>query len=132
VSALYEAVGALAIVLGLAGTWLAARHRAGWLVCIASSALWLPTLVVGSQRVAVCNVALSIVICVRNFSAQRACRHSQWSAEGLHGVAHATPAAATRSSAAGPRSAVADRPERPLGGQPRVDDGRQLLVPVGS
>jgi hypothetical protein len=67
----YEAVGVVAIGLGLGGTWLAARHRSGWLVCIVSSTLWLPTLVVGGQWVAVSNVALSIAICVRNFSAQR-------------------------------------------------------------
>ena len=68
---LYELVAAVAIVLGLTGTWLAARHESGWLVCIASSALWLPTLVTGSQWVAVLNCAVSMAICIRNFVVRR-------------------------------------------------------------
>lgn len=71
-SAVLQLGGAIAIVLGLAGTWLAARSHAGWLVCIASSALWLPTLVSAGQWVAVFNVALSIAICLRNFLTRRA------------------------------------------------------------
>jgi hypothetical protein len=62
-----QLVGAVAIVLGLLGTWLAGRLRAGWLVCVVSSLLWLPALVTGDQWAAVVNCALSIAICVRNF-----------------------------------------------------------------
>jgi hypothetical protein len=68
-SAAFQIAGVLAIAVGLAGTWLAPRHRSGWLVCVASSSLWVPALVTGAQWVAVANCALSIGICVRNFSA---------------------------------------------------------------
>lgn len=68
-SAAYQVLGAVAIVVGLAGTWLAARNRAGWIVCVASSAMWLPALVTGSQWVAVANCGLSVAVCARNFLA---------------------------------------------------------------
>ena len=63
----YQLLGAVAIVVGLAGTWVAARSRGGWLLCIASTVLWLPALTTGGQWTAVGNCALSIGICVRNF-----------------------------------------------------------------
>jgi hypothetical protein len=66
-SAAYQAVGALAIMVGLAGTWLAARNPSGWLLCIVSSAMWFPALVTGAQWAAVANCGLSIGICLRNF-----------------------------------------------------------------
>jgi hypothetical protein len=66
----FQALGAVAIVLGLLGTWLAARRRSGWLLCSASAGLWSPTLVSGEQWVAVVNCCLTIGICVRNFRAQ--------------------------------------------------------------
>ena len=66
-SAAYQAVGALAIMVGLAGTWLAARKPSGWLLCIVSSAMWFPALVTGAQWAAVANCGLSIGICLRNF-----------------------------------------------------------------
>ena len=66
----FQVLGAVAIVLGLLGTWLAARRRSGWLLCIASAGLWAPTLVSGEQWVAVVNCGLSVGICVRNFRAQ--------------------------------------------------------------
>jgi hypothetical protein len=71
VSSTYQLVGLLAIVVGLVGTWLAAKRRSGWLLNVASTMLWLPALVTGSQWAAVLNCALSIAICVRNFYAQR-------------------------------------------------------------
>jgi hypothetical protein len=70
--ATYQAIGALAIVVGLIGTWTAAHNKAGWLLCIASSAMWLPALFTGQQWAAVANCALSIAICVRNFTTGRA------------------------------------------------------------
>jgi len=66
-SAAFQLVGALAIVVSLVGTWLAARHRAGWLMCVVSSTMWLPALTTGNQWAAVANCGLSIAICVRNF-----------------------------------------------------------------
>ena len=63
----YQLLGAVAIVVGLAGTWFAARSRGGWLLCIASTVLWLPALTTGGQWTAVGNCALSIGICLRNF-----------------------------------------------------------------
>jgi hypothetical protein len=63
----YQLLGAVAIVVGLVGTWVAARSRGGWLLCIASTVLWLPALTTGGQWTAVGNCALSIGICVRNF-----------------------------------------------------------------
>jgi hypothetical protein len=64
-------VGLLAIVVGLVGTWLAAKRRSGWLLNIVSTGLWLPALVTGDQWAAVLNCALSIAICGRNFTVQR-------------------------------------------------------------
>jgi hypothetical protein len=69
-NAMYQGIGGLAIALGLFGTWLAAKQRTGWLLCIVSSTLWLPALVTGDQWAAVGNCGLSIAICVRNFAAQ--------------------------------------------------------------
>ena len=66
----FQALGAVAIVLGLLGTWLAARRRSGWLLCIASAGLWAPALVSGEQWVAVANCCLTVGICLRNFRAQ--------------------------------------------------------------
>ena len=66
----FQVLGGVAIVVGLLGTWLAARRRSGWLLCIASSGLWFPALVSGQQWVAVANCCLSVGICLRNFRAQ--------------------------------------------------------------
>jgi hypothetical protein len=65
--ATFQLIGGVAIVVGLLGTWLAARHATGWLVCIGSTVLWLPALVTGAQWAAVTNCALSIGICLCNF-----------------------------------------------------------------
>jgi hypothetical protein len=70
--ALLQLFGAIAIVLGLLGTWLAGQRRTGWLVCIVSTILWLPALVSGEQWAAVVNCGLSVAICTRNFLAGRA------------------------------------------------------------
>jgi hypothetical protein len=67
-----QLLGAIAIVIGLVGTWLAGRQRVGWLVCIVSSTLWLPTLVTGDQWAAIANCAVSVAICVHNFRTGRA------------------------------------------------------------
>lgn len=67
VIAVYQFIGAVAIVVSLVGTWLAPRHRAGWLICVASSTMWFPALATGNQWAAVSNCCLSIAICVRNF-----------------------------------------------------------------
>ena len=69
-NATYQLLGAAAIVVGLVGTWLAARHRGGWLICVLSTTLWLPALVTGTQWVAVGNCGLSVAICLRNFVSQ--------------------------------------------------------------
>jgi len=66
----FQVLGAVAIVVGLLGTWLAARRRSGWLLCIASAGLWSPSLVSGEQWVAVANCCLTVGICLRNFRAQ--------------------------------------------------------------
>ncbi|SDO66293.1 hypothetical protein SAMN04489867_0269 [Pedococcus dokdonensis] len=66
----FQALGAVAIALGLLGTWLAARRRSGWLLCIASCGLWFPTLWSGEQWVAVANCFLTVGICLRNFRTQ--------------------------------------------------------------
>ena len=65
----FQVLGGVAIVVGLLGTWLAARKRSGWLLCIVSASLWAPTLVSGEQWVAVANCCLTIGICLRNFRA---------------------------------------------------------------
>jgi hypothetical protein len=65
---LFQAVGALAILVSLVGTWMAGRTKFGWLLCVASSAMWLPILFTGKQWAAVANCVLSIAICVRNFA----------------------------------------------------------------
>jgi len=67
---MYQLLGAVAILVGLVGTWLAAKHRTGWLLCVTSSTMWFPALVTGDQWAAVANCALSIAICARNFHAQ--------------------------------------------------------------
>ena len=69
-TALFQVLGAVATVVSLVGTWLAARRRAGWLLCVASSALWFPALFLGNEWAAECNCLLSIAVCVRNFVAQ--------------------------------------------------------------
>jgi hypothetical protein len=66
----YQLIGLTAVVVGLVGTWLAARRRSGWLICIASSTMWLPALVTGDQWAAVLNCGLSMAICLRNYHAQ--------------------------------------------------------------
>ena len=66
-----ELLGAVAIVSGLVGTWLAGRQRIGWLVCIVSSTLWLPTPVTGAQWAAIANCAVSVGICAHNFRTGR-------------------------------------------------------------
>ena len=66
----YQLMGAVAIGVSLIGTWLAAKNRTGWLLCVASSAMWFPALVSGDQWAAVANCVLSIAICVRNYQAQ--------------------------------------------------------------
>ena len=70
--AIYQAVGALAILVGLAGTWLAGHNKVGWLLCVSSSAMWLPALCTGKQWAAVANCLLSIAICARNFTTAKA------------------------------------------------------------
>src|ERR1700749_935345 len=62
----YQLLGPVGIVVGLVGTWFAARSRRGWLLCIASTVLWLPALTTGGQWTAVGNCALSIGIWLRN------------------------------------------------------------------
>ena len=62
-----QLLGVIAIVIGLVGTWLAGRQRAGWLICIVSSTLWLPTLVSGAQWAAIANCGVSVAICAHNF-----------------------------------------------------------------
>lgn len=66
----YQLVGVVAIAVSLVGTWLAAKQRTGWLLCIMSSAMWFPALVTGDQWAAVANCGLSIGICLRNFRTQ--------------------------------------------------------------
>lgn len=69
-TSLFQLFGAVAIVVSLVGTWLAAQHRSGWLLCVISSSMWFPALISGNQWAAVANCVLSIAICTRNFSAQ--------------------------------------------------------------
>jgi hypothetical protein len=69
-----QLLGACAIVIGLVGTWLAGRQRLGWLVCIVSSTLWVPTLVTGDQWAAIANCAVSVAICAHNFRSGHASR----------------------------------------------------------
>ena len=70
----YQVIGSVAILVSLVGTWMAAQHRMGWLLCVVSSTMWFPALVTGSQWAAVANCMLSIGICVRNYRAQSARR----------------------------------------------------------
>jgi hypothetical protein len=82
----YQLLGVVAIVLGLWGTWLAARNPAGWVLRIVSTILWLPALVTGDQWVAVGNCALSMGICVRNFLVHSARGRQQATRVGRHPV----------------------------------------------
>ena len=66
----YQLIGLTAVVVGLVGTWLEARRRSGWLICVASSTMWLPALITGDQWAAVLNCGLSMAICVRNYHAK--------------------------------------------------------------
>src|SRR6201990_1162058 len=63
----YQTLGAVAIVVGLVGTWFAARSRRGWLLCIVSTVLWLPALTTGGPWTARGNCALSIGLWLRTF-----------------------------------------------------------------
>ena len=45
----FQAISAIAIAVSLVGTWLAARKRTGWLLCIVSSVMWFPALISGDQ-----------------------------------------------------------------------------------
>lgn len=65
----YQLFGLTAVVVGLVGTWLAARRRSGWVLCVASSTMWLPALITGDQWAAVLNCGLSMAICIRNYHA---------------------------------------------------------------
>ena len=69
-AAVFQLLGAAAIFVSLVGTWMAARHRGGWLLCVVSSTMWFPALIHGNQWAAVANCVLSIAICARNFQAQ--------------------------------------------------------------
>jgi hypothetical protein len=75
VLAVHQFIGAVAIVVSLVGTWLAAKHRAGWLICVASSTVWFPALATGNQWAAVSNCGLSIAICLRSFWTQAEAKH---------------------------------------------------------
>jgi hypothetical protein len=68
-AAVFQLLGAAAIFVSLIGTWMAARHRRGWLLCVVSSTMWFPALIHGNQWAAVANCVLSIAICARNFRA---------------------------------------------------------------
>ena len=48
-----QLLGAVSIVIGLVGTWLAGWQRVGWLMCIVSSMLWVPNVVTGDQWAAI-------------------------------------------------------------------------------
>ena len=73
-NAAFQVAGVAAIIIGFAGTWLAAHRPAGWLVGLTSAALWIPPLAVGQQWVAVVNCCISIGICARNYATSHATR----------------------------------------------------------
>ena len=102
-TSLYQLVGLIAVAVGLAGTWMAARRRSGWLLCIASTIMWLPALVTGEQWAALVNCGLSVVICVRNFHAQGdRLPGSESAAPETSGVAIPAQRSAVSAGAAGP------------------------------
>jgi hypothetical protein len=67
--AVYQMIGGAAILLGFAGTWLAARRPTGWLVGFTSAGLWIIPLAAGQQWVAIINCVVSMAICARNYAA---------------------------------------------------------------
>jgi hypothetical protein len=70
--AIYQVIGAAAILVGFAGTWLAARRPAGWLIGFTSAGLWIAPLAAGQQWVGIINCVVSMAICARNYAASHA------------------------------------------------------------
>jgi hypothetical protein len=68
----FQLLGLAAIVLGFAGTWLAARQPAGWLVNLLSAGLWVAPMLTAHQWAALTNAVISIAICLRNYTVSRA------------------------------------------------------------
>jgi hypothetical protein len=87
-----QLLGLAAIVLGFAGTWLAARQPAGWLVNLLSAGLWVAPMLTAHQWAALTNAVISIAICIRNYSVSRA-EQSAGAAPAGHPVTAAAPAA---------------------------------------
>jgi len=84
-----QLLGLAAIVLGFAGTWLAARQPAGWLVNLLSAGLWVAPMLTAHQWAALTNAVISIAICIRNYTVSRAAQG------GDPGAGYPAPAAAS-------------------------------------
>ena len=87
-----QLLGLAAIVLGFAGTWLAARQPAGWLVNLLSAGLWIAPMLTAHQWAALTNAVISIAICIRNYTVSHAAQGGDPGA-GYPATAAAAPAA---------------------------------------
>jgi hypothetical protein len=67
----YQLIGLVAIVVGLAGAWLAVRQPVGWLIALSSAGLWVAPLVTAGQWAGVANCLISIGISARNYTTAR-------------------------------------------------------------
>jgi len=66
-----QALSWTAVGVGLAGTWIAGRHRAGWLVGIASAVLWIGVDSHFHLWAGVFAALLGVAFAVRNYRVQR-------------------------------------------------------------
>jgi hypothetical protein len=57
-----------AVLLGFVGTWVAGRHRTGWLIGAACSALWLAYDVDRAIWAGALAATVGIVLGIRNYS----------------------------------------------------------------
>lgn len=73
----FQAIGAVAIFIGFAGTWLAPRRPTGWLIGLTSAGLWILPLAAGHQWAGVANCCISMGICARNYLTSRQARPSE-------------------------------------------------------
>ena len=70
------AVSWLAVLVGFTGTWVAGRHRTGWLIAATSAALWLIFDVERSIPAGTFAAAVAIVLAIRNYRIGRPRRES--------------------------------------------------------
>lgn len=68
---IFPAISWVAVAIGFAGTWVAGRKRQGWLIGIASSALWIAYDVERRIWAGTFAAVIAIFLCVRNYRCGR-------------------------------------------------------------